>query len=149
MGATFRREAEAEADGSALCELDLLARAGLRSRGLADFFERLERESGGTSAYLIDHVDVVDALGPVLVALVHGIDAHIAGLAVRSGLSSAFDPSEQRKPPPTFRERRHGRCGGRAVTRRGALDRLAKPAGDLQGAETARRWTGRGSVAGR
>ena len=49
VGATFRREAEAEADGSAL---DLLARAGLRSRGLADFFERLERESGGTSAYL-------------------------------------------------------------------------------------------------
>ena len=49
VGASFRREAEAEADGSAL---DLLARAGLRSRGLADFFERLERESGGTPAYL-------------------------------------------------------------------------------------------------
>ena len=49
VGATFRREAEAEADGSAL---DLLARAGFRSQGLADFFERLERESGGTPAYL-------------------------------------------------------------------------------------------------
>ena len=49
VGATFRREAEAEADGSAL---DLLARAGLRSQGLADFFERLERESGGTPTYL-------------------------------------------------------------------------------------------------
>ena len=49
VGATFRREAEAEADGSAL---DLLARAGLRSRGLADFFERLERESGETPSYL-------------------------------------------------------------------------------------------------
>ena len=49
VGATFRREAEAEADGSAL---DLLARAGLPSRGLADFFERLERESGETPAYL-------------------------------------------------------------------------------------------------
>ena len=49
VGATFRREAEAEADGSAL---DLLARAGLSSRGLAEFFERLERESGETPAYL-------------------------------------------------------------------------------------------------
>ena len=49
VGATFRREAEAEADGSAL---DLLARAGLPSRGLADFFERLERESGETPSYL-------------------------------------------------------------------------------------------------
>ena len=49
VGATFRREAEAEADESAL---DLLARAGLRSQGLADFFGRLERESGGTPAYL-------------------------------------------------------------------------------------------------
>ena len=41
--------------------------------------------------HLIDRVDVVDALGPVLVALVHGIDAHIAGLAVRLGLAPVPD----------------------------------------------------------
>ena len=41
--------------------------------------------------HVINHVDVVDALGPVLVALVHGIDAHIAGLAVRSGLAPLPD----------------------------------------------------------
>ncbi len=40
----FSREAEIEADGSAL---ELLGREGLSSQGLADFFERLEQEAGG------------------------------------------------------------------------------------------------------
>lgn len=33
----------------------------------------------------IDGVDVVDPLGPVLIALVHGIDADVAGHALRGG----------------------------------------------------------------
>ena len=49
VGTTFRRKAEAEADSTALA---LLERAGLRSRGLVDFFQRLERESGGTPEHL-------------------------------------------------------------------------------------------------
>ena len=49
VGLTFRREAEAEADERAL---ELLGRAGVSSRGLADFFERLRRKSGEIPAYL-------------------------------------------------------------------------------------------------
>ena len=49
VGLTFRRGAEAEADERAL---ELLGRAGVSSRGLADFFERLRRKSGEIPAYL-------------------------------------------------------------------------------------------------
>ena len=49
IGLRFRREAEAEADERAL---ELLARAGVSSRGLADFFARLEKEAGGAPAFL-------------------------------------------------------------------------------------------------
>ena len=49
VGLTFRREAEAEADERAL---ELLGRAGVSSRGLADFFERMERKAGGRPAVL-------------------------------------------------------------------------------------------------
>ena len=49
VGLTFRREAEAEADERAL---ELLGRAGISSRGLADFFERMERKGGGGPAVL-------------------------------------------------------------------------------------------------
>ena len=49
VGLTFRREAEAEADERAL---ELLGRAGVSSRGLADFFERMERKAGGGPAVL-------------------------------------------------------------------------------------------------
>ena len=41
--------------------------------------------------HVIDHVDVVDTLGAVLIALVDGIDAHIAGLAARLGLAPVPD----------------------------------------------------------
>ena len=41
--------------------------------------------------HLIDRVDVVDALGAVMAALVDGIDAHIAGLAARLGLAPLPD----------------------------------------------------------
>ena len=44
---SFRREAEAEADERGLA---LLERAGLSSRGLADFFERMERRAGDRPA---------------------------------------------------------------------------------------------------
>ena len=43
VGLRFRREAEAQADERALA---LLERAGLSSRGLADFFERMQRKAG-------------------------------------------------------------------------------------------------------
>lgn len=49
VGLTFRREAEAEADERAL---ELLGYAGISSRGLADFFERMERKAGGGPAVL-------------------------------------------------------------------------------------------------
>ena len=49
VGLGFRREAEAEADERGL---DLLRRAGLSSRGLADFFERIERKAGDRSRIL-------------------------------------------------------------------------------------------------
>ncbi|MCY4453893.1 MAG: M48 family metallopeptidase [Immundisolibacterales bacterium] len=49
VGLSFRREAEAEADERAL---DLLERAGMSSRGLADFFERMERKTGDRPAVL-------------------------------------------------------------------------------------------------
>lgn len=43
VGLSFRREAETEADERALA---LLERAGLSSRGLVDFFERMQRKAG-------------------------------------------------------------------------------------------------------
>ena len=43
VGLGFRREAETEADESAL---ELLGRAGMSTQGLADFFDRLERKTG-------------------------------------------------------------------------------------------------------
>ena len=49
VGLSFRREAEAEADERALT---LLERAGLSSRGLADFFERMQRKAGDRPAVL-------------------------------------------------------------------------------------------------
>ena len=49
IGLSFRREAEMEADESAI---ELLGRAGLSSRGLADFFERIERRTGDMPAFL-------------------------------------------------------------------------------------------------
>ena len=49
VGLSFRREAEAEADARALTLLD---RAGMSSRGLAAFFERMERMAGDRSAVL-------------------------------------------------------------------------------------------------
>ena len=49
VGLTFRREAEAEADERAL---ELLGRAGISSRGLADLFERMERRAGEGPAVL-------------------------------------------------------------------------------------------------
>ena len=49
IGLSFRREAEAEADERALT---LLEHAGLSSRGLADFFERMERKTGDRPAVL-------------------------------------------------------------------------------------------------
>ena len=49
VGLAFRREAEAEADARALALLD---GAGLGSRGLADFFERMQREAGDGPAVL-------------------------------------------------------------------------------------------------
>ena len=49
IGLSFRREAEREADDSAL---ELLERAGLSSRGLADFFERIEGNTGDMPAFL-------------------------------------------------------------------------------------------------
>ena len=45
---------------------------------------------------LIDGIDVVDAFGPRLIALMHGVDARIARLALRIG-------------PPPFSD---GRCRG-------------------------------------
>ena len=47
IGLSLRREAEAEADARALA---LLERAGLSSHGLADFFERMEREADNRPA---------------------------------------------------------------------------------------------------
>ena len=49
VGLSFRREAEAEADERGL---ELLGRAGLSSRGLADLFERLRRDAGDRPALL-------------------------------------------------------------------------------------------------
>lgn len=49
VGLRFRREAETEADERGI---DLLGRAGLSSRGLADFFERIQRKAGGGSRVL-------------------------------------------------------------------------------------------------
>ena len=49
VGLRFRREAEAEADGRALA---LLGHAGLSSRGLVDFFGRMQRKAGDGSAAL-------------------------------------------------------------------------------------------------
>ena len=49
VGLDFRREAEMEADASAV---EILRRAGVSSQGLADFFERLERSSGELPAFL-------------------------------------------------------------------------------------------------
>ena len=49
VGLSFRREAEAEADVRALA---LLERAGMSSRGLAGFFERMQRMSGDGPAVL-------------------------------------------------------------------------------------------------
>ncbi len=49
VGLSFRREAEAEADERALT---LLERAGLSSRGLAAFFERMQRKAGAEPAVL-------------------------------------------------------------------------------------------------
>ena len=49
VGLSFRREAETEADESAI---ELLGRAGLSSRGLADFFNRVEQEAGDMPAFL-------------------------------------------------------------------------------------------------
>ena len=49
IGLRFRREAEAEADERAL---ELLARAGVSSRGLADFFARIEEETGDAPAFV-------------------------------------------------------------------------------------------------
>ena len=49
IGLSFRREAEAEADESAI---ELLGRAGLSSQGLADFFERIERQTSDMPAFL-------------------------------------------------------------------------------------------------
>ena len=49
VGLSFRREAEAEADERALTLLD---NAGMSSRGLADFFERMERKAGDRPAVL-------------------------------------------------------------------------------------------------
>ena len=49
IGLSFRREAEAEADESAL---DLLQRAGVSTQGLADFFARVEEEVGDAPAFL-------------------------------------------------------------------------------------------------
>ena len=43
IGLSFSREAESEADASAV---DLLGRAGLSTRGLVEFFERMERDIG-------------------------------------------------------------------------------------------------------
>ena len=43
VGLGFRREAEMEADASAI---ELLERAGMSTRGLADFFDRLDRKMG-------------------------------------------------------------------------------------------------------
>ena len=43
IGLGLRREAEMEADASAI---ELLERAGMSTRGLADFFDRLERKTG-------------------------------------------------------------------------------------------------------
>ena len=49
IGLNYRREAEMEADASAV---EILGRAGVSSQGLADFFERLERSSGEMPAFL-------------------------------------------------------------------------------------------------
>ena len=49
IGQNFRREAEMEADASAV---EILGRAGVSSRGLADLFERLERSTGDLPAFL-------------------------------------------------------------------------------------------------
>ena len=49
VGLSFRREAEAEADDRALA---LLERAGMSSRGLTDFFERMQRTSRDGPAVL-------------------------------------------------------------------------------------------------
>lgn len=49
IGLSFRREAETEADESAI---ELLGRAGLSSQGLADFFDRIERQTGDMPAFL-------------------------------------------------------------------------------------------------
>ena len=49
IGLSFRRDAEAQADRSAI---ELLRRAGVSSRGLADFFERLEEKAGEVPSFL-------------------------------------------------------------------------------------------------
>ena len=49
IGLSFRREAETEADESAI---ELLGRAGLSSQGLADFFERIEGKTSDMPAFL-------------------------------------------------------------------------------------------------